>query len=162
MKAFWWFKEKSIAGMARPGFNKAHWFDLPFEEALVYGWLGQRCSDLHEIDSVRSHVQKYGSKIFRYHKVDELSFFEISESFKQDSRIAEVLNRLAEKTGTLQQFELVEGKIRIHLAEEQLNREIEFLKGHGAVTFGRYPRTGCGRGPRGGTMAAPPPPQARP
>jgi hypothetical protein len=35
MKAFWWFKENSIAGMARPGFNSVRWFDLPFDEALL-------------------------------------------------------------------------------------------------------------------------------
>ncbi len=34
MKAFWWFKQDSIAGMARPGFNSVPWFDLPSEALL--------------------------------------------------------------------------------------------------------------------------------
>jgi hypothetical protein len=28
MKAFWWFKENEIAGMARPGINCTRWFDF--------------------------------------------------------------------------------------------------------------------------------------
>lgn len=57
MKAFWWFKENSIAGMGRPGFNRMSWSDLTFEEDLVLGWFGNRSSGTEKLDSLRKHVR---------------------------------------------------------------------------------------------------------
>ena len=40
MTAAWWFDPRRVAGMARPGFNACHWYDLSHEEAALLTWLG--------------------------------------------------------------------------------------------------------------------------
>ncbi len=128
MKAFWWFKENAIAGMARPGFNGIHWWDLPFEETVVYGWLGQRSSDSQSIESLQNHIRDYGGKIIHFYKVDENAFKEICKSFEDKTKISEVFGRVAEKTKSLGDYEITDDKITFNLCSSRLNWEIDFLK----------------------------------
>ncbi len=128
MKAFWWFKENKIAGMARPGFNGVHWFNFPFEEAVVFGWLGQRTSTTQPIESLRNHIRDYGAKIMSYHKVDEASFQRIRNSFEETPKILEVLERIAEKTKCIDHVEIVNNEITFRLNRARLDFEIAFLK----------------------------------
>lgn len=128
MKAFWWFKENEIAGMARPGFNGIHWFDLPFEEAVVFGWLGQRTSDTQNIQSLKNHIRDYGGKIASFHKVDEPSFQRILNDFENTPKILEVFGRIAERTKCIDHIEITNDKITFRLSPTRLNWEIEFLK----------------------------------
>ncbi len=128
MKAFWWFKEDAIAGMARPGFNGIHWWDLPFEETVVYGWLGQRCSDSQSIASLQDHIRIYGAKIIHFYKVDESSFQNICKSFEDKTKIRDVFARVAEKTKSLGDYEITDDQVTFNLCSSRLRWEIDFLK----------------------------------
>ncbi len=128
MKAFWWFKENAIAGMARPGFNGIHWWDLPFEETMVYSWLGQRTSDSQSIESLQDHIRNYGAKIIHFYKVDESSFKNICESFEDKAKLQEVFARVAEKTKSLGDYEIKDDRITFNLCSARLQWEIDFLK----------------------------------
>lgn len=128
MKAFWWFKDGAIAGMARPGFNGIHWFDLPFEEALIFGWLGQRSSDTQPIESMHNHIRDYGAKIFGFFGMDHVAFQRAQESLQHPSKMSDVLDRVAKKTKSVDEFDISDGKITFKLDRRRLDWEIDFLK----------------------------------
>lgn len=128
MKAFWWFKENAIAGMARPGFNGINWFDLPLEEALAFGWFGQRSSGTQSIESFKSHIRDHGKKISGFYKIDAAALQSIFNTFEETSKILEVFGRIAEKTKCIDHVEIVKDEITFKLSQTRLNREIDFLK----------------------------------
>ena len=97
MKSFWWFKDNSIAGMARPGFNEVRWFDLPFDETLIYGWIGQRSCGTEPVESLKKHFWEYGSKIKGFHKVDDESFQRICNDFEKSGQISQVFQKVADR-----------------------------------------------------------------
>ncbi len=136
MKAFWWFKENSIAGMARPGFNGAHWFDLSFEEALVFGWFGVRSSSSDKVNSLRAHIREHGVKINPFYEgKNENSLKLICEDFEKDEKILQVLEGIQKKTKSLEHFEIVDNQINFKLSEERLRWEINFLQSQGIETL---------------------------
>src|SRR4051812_36363867 len=98
MRAFWWLEEGAIAGMARPGFNLVHWKELPFDEAVLLGWLGLYSSGPESLHEFRTHVASYAPRIFKYHGHDETSGRKAIEVFARNEGVAEVLARLAERT----------------------------------------------------------------
>lgn len=128
MKAFWWFKDNSIAGMARPGFNGVRWFDLPFDETLIFGWIGQRSCGVQPIQSLKQHFLEYGSKIKSFHEVDDTSFRRLCDDFEKPGRIAEVFQKVADRTKCIEHFEVSGDQISFQLSSSRLATEIEFLK----------------------------------
>jgi hypothetical protein len=128
MKAFWWFKENSIAGMARPGFNGIHWFDLPFEEALIFGWLGQRTSDRKTLQSLHEHIRDYGGKVANFYQVEPETFLNLQEKIKDNKWAEEIFRNVGQKTKTVRNFEMDSDSITFQLCEERLQFEIDFLK----------------------------------
>ncbi|MGZ3748386.1 MAG: hypothetical protein ACXWRE_13475 [Pseudobdellovibrionaceae bacterium] len=128
MKAFWWFKDNSIAGMARPGFNGVRWFDLPFDETLVFGWIGQRSCGVEPVHSLKQHFSEYGSKIRSFHKVDEASFRRVCDDFEKPGKIAEAFQKVADRTNCIERFEVSGDQISFKLSGSRLASEIEFLK----------------------------------
>lgn len=135
MKAFWWFKDQSIAGMARPGFNGVRWFDLPFDETLIFGWIGQRSCGIETVESLKRHFREYGSKIKGFHKVDDESFQRACNDFDKPGKISEVFQKVADRTECIEHFEVSGDQVSIKLNRSRLASEIEFLKrsGIGAV-----------------------------
>jgi atypical dual specificity phosphatase len=131
MKAFWWFEDKTVAGMARPGFNNIHWFDLPFDEALVFGWVGQRSSAVYQTETLHQHIREYGEKIRHYHKVDASAFANLCERLSDPPSLVKVLEQVALKTNTIQHCELKDEQIALTLNAERLNSEVAFLKQQG-------------------------------
>ena len=131
MKAFWWFRENSIAGMARPGFNYVHWYDLPFEEAVLLGWLGQHSSGSETLESFRAHLNSYAPKIFSYYKFSEEDGFRMLDVFKKSAGLIEVLERLAARTKAFESFSVDDGNIHFKLSATRLQWEIDYLKKHG-------------------------------
>lgn len=131
MKAFWWFKKNSIAGMGRPGFNAVHWFDLPFDEAVLLGWLGQHSSGTHSIESFRKHLQTYAPRIFKFYGLDEVSGSKVLEVFNENQGILGVFEKLAKNTKSFADFEIAENKLKFSLSESRLQEEIGFLKQQG-------------------------------
>lgn len=128
MKAFWWFKDNSIAGMARPGFNGVRWFDLPFDETLIFGWIGQRSCGTESVDSLKKHFTEYGSRIRTFHEVDETVFRRICADFEKPDRILEAFQKVADRTKCIEHFEVNGELVSFKLNRSRLASEIEFLK----------------------------------
>lgn len=131
MRAFWWFKKNSIAGMDRPGFNNVHWFDLPFDEAVLLGWLGQHSSGSHSLISFRNHLQTYAPRIFKFYGLDETSGAKVLEVFSDNEGVLKIFDQLSKSTKSFADFEIEENELKFSLCESRLHEEIEFLKQQG-------------------------------
>jgi protein-tyrosine phosphatase len=131
MKAFWWFKENSVAGMGRPGFNSVHWFDMPFDEAVALGWIGQQASGSVPLESFRKHIGTYAPKIFKFYNLDEKSGMEALRVFNDEKEFAAVIERLAKRVGILQEVKLADDQLHFGISEARLQEEIKFLKERG-------------------------------
>src|SRR5262249_4776107 len=108
MKAFWWFKDNSIAGMARPGFNAVHWCDLPFDEAVLSGWIGQFSSGSESLASFRKHLSDYAPKIYKFYGLDAESGTQAINVFDKLAGLTSVFDRLAARTQILQSLEVTD------------------------------------------------------
>lgn len=128
MKAFWWFKENKIAGMGRPGFNAVHWFDLPFDEAMVLGWIGQHSGGTYDLADFHKHLSYYAPRCYKYYGYDEAVGNKQIEAFNSTDGFNAVLKRMNERTGFLQDFELGEGSLNFNLNSKRLEEEIKFLQ----------------------------------
>jgi hypothetical protein len=128
MKAFWWYKENAVAGMARPGFNRVHWFDLPFDEAVFFGWIGLFSSGSVPVSTFRQHLARYAPLIFHFHKLDETSGPKALQIFETDAGILQVARRIRERTGLLDKFLIDHGVMHFEMSRSRLEEEIQFLK----------------------------------
>lgn len=127
MKAFWWFKENSIAGMARPGLNALKWFDFPFDEAVLLGWLGKHSSDDLTLQSFHEHTAHYAPKIFKFYELDQKSGPQALEVFNHLDGIEGVMNRLADRSGYFSDYKVVHDKISITYCSHRLQKDIKHL-----------------------------------
>ncbi len=131
MKAFWWFREGEIAGMARPGFNSFRWFDLEFDEAVLMSWLGTHPSGSASLESFRHHLQTYAPRIFRFYELDNSSGASAIAIFESREGVGEVLARLKEKTKSVAHYAVEEQRVHFELCRTRLDWEIEFMKNNG-------------------------------
>ena len=130
MDAFWWFKENEIAGFARPGFNCTHWFDYPFDEAIIMSWLGQHNSGKIPLTDLKRHLVNYTPKVLPFYNLKE-SVEDITEKYLQPERIELALAKVMERTKKLAAFEVFEDHVLVDFCDERLGEEIEFLKSKG-------------------------------
>lgn len=131
MKAFWWFKDHAIAGMARPGFNAFHWFDLPFDEAMLLGWLGQHSSGDVPLESLRAHLRKYPQKLFAYYGLDDAACAREVARFSDPSELRKILSAFAQRTGVIRGFAIENDRLSFETNAEQLAAEVAQLKRNG-------------------------------
>lgn len=128
MKAFWWFDQNKIAGMARPGFNHCRWFDMPYDEAIVMGWLGQFSSGSIPLQSFRQHVATYAPKVASFYRLNDeqkkryFAGFNCLESFKV------TLTSLANRSRFVEYVEVSDDQLHFEIHKDQLDNEINFLK----------------------------------
>lgn len=130
MKAFWWFEEDFIAGMARPGFNSFHFMDLEFNEAVVLGWLGQYSSGSATLESLRHHLQTYVPKMFKFHQLNDESGQKMIEIFNQRSGLELMLERTLQKVPVIQNLEITDDSVHFSIHPNRLMEETDFLKRH--------------------------------
>lgn len=135
MKAFWWFKENEIAGMARPGFNYFRWLELPFQEALLLSWLGQQANSTAPIESFQRHILSYGPRINKFHRVPEDQFQNAIAPFAERTQFLEIFKSLVEKSQAVKTFDVSDKEIYFTLNDDRLNWEIEQLKEKGINTI---------------------------
>jgi hypothetical protein len=131
MKAFWWFKDGAVAGMARPGFNAVHWFDLGFEEASLLGWLGKVTEDEVSLESLRHHLRTFTPRVFQFYGFDAEKGARELEALTEESGVRRALGRLAERTGILAGYELEGDRLRLEFSRERLDYEARILKERG-------------------------------
>jgi protein-tyrosine phosphatase len=128
MKAFWWFKENSIAGMARPGFNAAHWSDLPFEEGILFGWLGQFSNGPVPLSSLRHHLTTYAPRVFNFFRLDNETGQRALKVFDDEVGTMNVMSRLAERTQSFCDLAIREEHVHFSVNENRVFEEISHLK----------------------------------
>jgi hypothetical protein len=129
MRAFWWFKENSIAGMARPGFNAIRWLELPFDEAVLLGWIGQFSSSGSEsLEDFHEHVRTYAPKIGKFHGVGDENFAERTRVFFDEAGVNGVFARLIERTGIFSGGRSRQGRVEFEFDDGRLHSEIAELK----------------------------------
>ena len=128
MKSFWWFTEDAVAGMARPGFNRSRWFDLPYDEAILLGWLGRHASGATSLQALRRHVDGYCAKIRVFYSSDEQAVRQAVRAFDDPETIRAVAGRLHRRTGILEGFEVDATTVRFAFCRRRLDLEIAFLK----------------------------------
>ena len=130
MRAFWWYEEGAIAGMARPGFNHVHWFDLAFDEAIAMSCVGQHSSGAIELESFREHLKTYAPKVYKFYHLDAVSGPKALEGLHDEAGILEVMNKLVKKTRFLEKATIADGHVHVTLSEARLREEIAFMKSH--------------------------------
>lgn len=131
MKAFWWFEENKIAGMARPGFNHCRWFDLPFNEALVMGWIGQHSAGSIPLKSFHHHVETYGPKVSSFYPLTEEQRQSYFQGFKDPNVFMETVSQLAERSRFISTAKILDDHLHFEIHQEQLDKEIDFLRNQG-------------------------------
>lgn len=131
MKAFWWFKDQEIAGMARPGFNGTPWFDFPYEEAILVGWLGQFSSGSTPLTDFHRHVTSYGTKIRGFYKLDEESAKNKFCRLLDRNGIIDVSNQIMARSSLLEHVDVTDSQLHFRFNQNLLAAEIEFLKNQG-------------------------------
>jgi atypical dual specificity phosphatase len=128
MRAFWWFREDLIAGMARPGFNHSHWFDLKFDEAILLGWIGQYSTGSLALSDWNLHLENYAPKVLKFYKIDELEGSSILQKMKNAEGLQKLLERLSASTKLLKSFKIKDAEIEIEYDKSFVEKEIHNLK----------------------------------
>lgn len=131
MKAFWWFEENALAGMARPGFNAVRWFDLPFDEAVLLGWIGRSSSGPLSLSSFRDNLRTYVPRIYKFHGVTEETYRQLVEDFEDSDVIVRALERLTARTYVLESHRIADDQIEIEFSRRRLTAEVDYLKEKG-------------------------------
>jgi protein-tyrosine phosphatase len=131
MKAFWWFEEGKIAGMARPGFNHSRWFEMPYDEAIVMGWLGQHSSGSVPMESFREHLKIYAPRAAFFYKLNEEQQQRFFHDFNNVDAFQAIFDRVAARTRFVSRGFVANDHLHFETHEEQLKFEIESLKQQG-------------------------------
>jgi atypical dual specificity phosphatase len=128
VNAFWWFRENSIAGMGRPGLNAVRWYDLPFDEAILLGWVGRHSTPVEGLESFREHLRTYAPRVFPFYDMDDRSGQRAIAVFADEAGISSVLAKLAQRTKILDAFEVRDDQVHFSWNRSRLDDEIRFLK----------------------------------
>jgi protein-tyrosine phosphatase len=131
MRAFWWFEENAIAGMARPGFNCTRWFDFPFDQAVLVGWLGQHSSGTTSLSDFQKHVREYGSKILKFYHLSGSDADQALSVFESREGILEVFRKLSEGSQLLEHYDVTDLNIHFTFSQQRLKWELDFLRDQG-------------------------------
>jgi hypothetical protein len=117
--------------MARPGFNATHWSELPLDEGVLLGWLGQYSHGPAPLSSFRKHLEVYAPKVFPFFRLDHESGSNRLRVFDSDSGFIEVMTRLSERTQSIRDFSLEKDQVSFSINESRLLEEVENLKERG-------------------------------
>lgn len=131
MKAFWWYRENLIAGMARPGFNFSHWFDLPFDEAIVMGWIGQFGTGTAPLETFRAHLKTYAPKVAVFYPHSDQEKAAWLRGLENPRELQRALERLAPRTQFFARAVLDGEQVHFEQNRERLADEIASLKMRG-------------------------------
>lgn len=128
MRALWWFKDNSIAGMARPGFNATHFFDLPFDEGIFLGWIGQFSQGPVHLALLRKHLETYAPRVFPFFRLTPETGPLALKIFEHPSGIEQVMARVAERTRAFRDYLVHADHLHFSLNEVRVKWEIAQLK----------------------------------
>lgn len=129
MKAFWWYEEQSLAGMARPGFNGTHWQDLSFEEGLVHTWFARQGEYTGNVKHMMEHVLSYGQKVMPYYTGIDNSFLnQMLKSMEDENALTKRIEHVLQKTSGVRNVKVKDGNISFEINQPRLEEEMDYLK----------------------------------
>lgn len=128
MKAFWWFEENSIAGMARPGFNAVPWFDFSYVEAVMVGWIGRFSSGSTPLNAFYDHLRDYGHRIRKSHQIDDISADEALRVLNSKAGLRDVLGRIKARSQILESYEVSDDALHFQFNNQRLQWECDYLR----------------------------------
>ena len=128
MKALWWFEEGLIAGMARPGFNCTHFFDYPYDEAVLMGWLGLFSSGKRPRQELINQMKTYCPKVAPYFGKSEEDNRQLMELYQTKEGLLDGLKKISQRAKHLKRFDVTEADIHFEYSAERLDEEIKSLK----------------------------------
>ena len=132
MKSFWWYQDNLIAGMARPGFNNIHWFDLPFPEAVLMGWIGQYSTGSLSLASFENHLQTYVPKIAKFYHTSPEDIQMLIQEFTDEAKTRKYLESLAVRSklfsGVEVDYSRTGNEFGIEYCTKNLSSEVDRLK----------------------------------
>ncbi len=135
MRAFWWFMEGRLAGMARPGFNRSHWSDLSLEEAMVLSWLGKQTDPAPALDDLWQYFEHYGPKVALFYDLTNAEFSERLSHLHERQALLAVLESLSAKTHMFHDVSWIDedsqARLGVTYNMQRLYDEVALLKQHG-------------------------------
>lgn len=117
--------------MARPGFNHGRWFEMPYDEAVVMGWLGQYSTGSIPLESFRKHLEIFIPRAAFFYKLTEEQQQRLHEDFNNVETFNAIFERVAARTRFVSKGFVADDHLHFEIHEEQLKSEIEFLKQQG-------------------------------
>lgn len=107
------------------------WYELPFDEGVLMGWIGQYSSGALPLESFREHLKTYAPKIYKFYGLDDASGPQAVRAFDDTSVTLEVLARFSERSRVLKKFDISDDQLHIELCDDHLQSEVAFLKNQG-------------------------------
>ncbi|MBM3225340.1 MAG: hypothetical protein FJZ47_16265 [Candidatus Tectomicrobia bacterium] len=134
LRSFWWFREGRIGGMGRPGFNRCHWFDLPFEEGLLLSWLGKQHLPAPAVHDLWAYLESYGPKVAMYYGLTPDMARDRLAPLRERAALLHLAERMNAKTGIFDEVAWVAGPVapalRLVPSVQQRQHEVAVLKQH--------------------------------
>ncbi|MBC7457525.1 MAG: dual specificity protein phosphatase family protein [Bdellovibrionaceae bacterium] len=129
MQAFWWYDSNSIAGMARPGFNGTHWLSLSYEEGISYTWFARQTNFEGKTEDFINHIRAHGKKVMPLYKgIEQSHLDQLLLNLSDEQGMKNRLQTILAKTSGVQNVQINNGKISFEINQEQLQKEIDYLK----------------------------------
>jgi len=134
LRSFWWFIDGRVGGMGRLGYNRCHWFDLPFEEGEVLSWLGKQHGALSALADLWRYLDQHGPKAAMFYGLwpDEARD-RLNRLHDRDALLA-VLQSIHAKTGIFDDIAWIDDNaqpaLRLTTSAQRRQHEVALLKQH--------------------------------
>lgn len=134
LKTFWWFIDGRVGGMGRPGFNQCHWFDLTFEEGMLFSWLGKQPQTTAPLDSFWRYVEGFGPRVAPFYGLSTTEVRQHLARLSEPAALLAVLYSMNAKASIFHEVEWLSAdqhtSLRFTPNVQRLHQELEILKQH--------------------------------
>ncbi len=98
LRSFWWFIDGRVGGMGRLGYNRCHWFDLPFEEGEVLSWLGKQHGAIAALPDLWRYLDQHGPKAATFYGLQPEQARDRLDRLRDRDALLTVLESIRAKT----------------------------------------------------------------
>lgn len=124
---FWWYRDGSVAGMARPGFNRFDWHHLSLPEATLLSWVGKLRSPKGTLAGLRDHIDWHYTAVSIFGGAPrEEAERQLRPLLEADS-LLDQLAALNQKTRTLTAFGWEGDTLHLDFNDDLKRREVASL-----------------------------------
>jgi protein-tyrosine phosphatase len=125
---FWWYRDGSVAGMARPGFNHFDWQHLSLPEAALLSWIGKLDSPRATLSDLSDHIDWYLSSVGIFEDAPAKERERQLRPLLDAETLLDRISALNEKTEALTDFGWDGDTLRLDFNDELKRREIASLR----------------------------------